>query len=100
MNCWLDFDYWLILMGFRYLAFSLPILSLIGVSIGVGIVSGNLLSSVSRNPSCIDTLIRWAFIGFSLVETSGFIGIMLSFLLIYALCNNKKDTDNMLSTKL
>jgi hypothetical protein len=30
-------------------------------------------------------LIRWAFIGFSLVEVSGFIGLVYSFLLLYAL---------------
>lgn len=76
----------MILMGFKYLASSIPLIILGGVAIGVGLTFSFLIAAISRNPSLSDSLIRWAFIGFSLVEVSGFIGIIFSFLLLYALC--------------
>ena len=72
-------------MGFRYLASSIPIICLTGVAIGVGLVFAFLVFSISRNPSITNYLIRWAFIGFSLVEVSGFIGLVYSFSLLFAL---------------
>jgi hypothetical protein len=39
-----------------------------------------LLLGLSKNPLVSNLLIRWAFIGFSLVEVSGFIGLVFSFL--------------------
>ena len=75
----------IILMGFRYLASSIPIICLTGVAIGVGLIFAFLVFSISRNPSISNSLIRWSFIGFSLVEVSGFIGLVYSFLLLYAL---------------
>ena len=71
-------------MGFRYLASSLPIICLTGVAIGVGLIFAFLVFSISRNPSISNNLIRWSFIGFSLVEVSGFIGLVYSFLILYA----------------
>jgi F0F1-type ATP synthase membrane subunit c/vacuolar-type H+-ATPase subunit K len=75
----------MILIGFRYLASSIPLISLAGVAIGVGFIFAFLLFSISRNPSLSNIFIRWSFIGFSLVEVSGFIGLIYSFLLLYAL---------------
>ena len=73
----------MILLGLRYLSCSIPLISLVGVAIGVGLVFSFLLYSISRNPGISEVLIRWAFIGFSLIEVSGFIGIIFSFLLLY-----------------
>jgi F-type H+-transporting ATPase subunit c len=75
----------MILLGFRYLASSIPLVSLAGVGVGVGMIFSFLLFSISRNPVLSNTLIRWSFIGFSLVEVSGFIGLVFAFLLLYAL---------------
>lgn len=47
-----------ILMGFRYLASSIPIISLAGVAIGVGLIFAFLVFSISRNPSISNALIR------------------------------------------
>ena len=77
----------MILIGFRYLASSVPIICLTGVAIGVGVIFSSLILGISRNPSTVNTLIRWSFIAFSLCEVSGFIGIVFSFLLLYALIN-------------
>ncbi len=80
----------MILIGFRYLASSIPLISLAGVAIGVGLIFAFLLFSISRNPALSNIFIRWSFIGFSLVEVSGFIGLIYSFLLLYALFFNLK----------
>lgn len=71
-------------MGLRYLASSIPLIASAGVAIGVGIIFAFPVFSICRNPTISNTLIRWAFIGFSLVEVSGFIGPVYSFLLLYA----------------
>ena len=78
----------IILLGFRYLASSIPLISLTGVAVGVGIIFASLVFSISRNPTISNILIRWSFIGFSLVEVSGFIGLVYAFLIIYALVTN------------
>ena len=74
----------IILLGFRYLASSIPLVSLAGVAIGVGLILSLLIFSISRNPIIANILIRWAFIGSSLVEVSGSIGLVYSFLILYA----------------
>jgi F-type H+-transporting ATPase subunit c len=79
------YDFVMILLGFRYLASSIPLVSLAGVGVGVGLIFSFLLLSISRNPVLSNTLIRWSFIGFSLVEVSGFIGLIFAFLILYAL---------------
>lgn len=74
----------MILLGFRYPASSIPSISPAGVAVGVGIIFASLVFSISRNPTISHTLIRWSFIGFSLVEVPGFIGLVYSFLILYA----------------
>ena len=74
----------IILLGFRYLSSSIPLISLAGVAIGVGLIFSILIFAICRNPIISNVLIRWAFIGFSLVEVSGFIGLVYSFLILYA----------------
>jgi F-type H+-transporting ATPase subunit c len=76
--------FYTILLGFRYLASSIPIISLAGVAIGVGLIFSGLIFAICRNPVISNILIRWASIGFSLVEISGFIGLVYSFLILYA----------------
>ena len=49
---------WMILLGFRYLASSIPLICLAGVAIGVGIIFGFLVLSICRNPSISNTLVR------------------------------------------
>ena len=75
----------IILSGFRLIASSIPLFSLVGVAVGVGIIFGSLLYSLCRNYGISSSLIRWAFIGFSLVEVSGFIGLVFCFMFMYAL---------------
>jgi F0F1-type ATP synthase membrane subunit c/vacuolar-type H+-ATPase subunit K len=78
----------IILLGFRYLASSIPLISLAGVAIGVGLIFSILIFAICRNPVISNVLIRWAFIGFSLVEVSGSIGSVYSLLIPYAFLYN------------
>ena len=73
----------LLLMGFKLMAGAVASCALIGVAVGVGIIYGSLLISIGRNPSQRDELLRYAFIGFSLVEVSGLIGLVISLLLLF-----------------
>ena len=55
----------------------------IGVAIGVGLVFASLVYSIARNPAQKNELLRYAFIGFSLVEASGMIGLVFGFVLLF-----------------
>ena len=79
----------MILMGLRYLASSIPLIALAGVAIGVGIIFAFLVLSLENNPTAFHNrcVIGIAF-GFNLAEASGFIYIVYSFLLLYALNGN------------
>ena len=70
-------------MGFKLMAGAIANCAFLGVAVGVGIIYGSLLISIGRNPSQRDELIRYAFIGFSLVEASGLIGLVISLLLLF-----------------
>jgi F0F1-type ATP synthase membrane subunit c/vacuolar-type H+-ATPase subunit K len=48
----------MILLGFRYLASSIPIICFAGVAFGVGLVFASLILSLSRNPSILNSLVR------------------------------------------
>jgi F0F1-type ATP synthase membrane subunit c/vacuolar-type H+-ATPase subunit K len=50
--------YSMILLGFRYLASSIPIICFAGVAFGVGLVFASLILSLSRNPSILNSLVR------------------------------------------
>ena len=80
----------MILLGFRYLASSIPSISLAGVAIGVGLIFSILIFPICRNPIISNVLIRRAFIGSSLVEVLGSIGSVYSLLIPYAFywCNS------------
>merc|ERR1712035_250850 len=69
--------------AFKLMAGAVASCALIGVAVGVGIIYGSLLISIGRNPSQRDELLRYAFIGFSLVEVSGLIGLVISLLLLF-----------------
>ena len=63
----------------------LVIIAAAGAAIGVGLIFASLVYSISRNPSRRDELFRVALLGFSLVEASGLIGLVMSFLLLFGI---------------
>ena len=57
-------------MGFKLIAGAIASSAFIGVAIGVGLTYGSLVVSIGRNPSQRDELLRYSFIGFSLVKNT------------------------------
>ena len=90
-----DKDGILLLMGFKLMAGAVASCALIGVAVGVGIIYGSLLISIGRNPSQRDELLRYAFIGFSLVEVSGLIGLVISLLLLFGFDSIDRTIDHV-----
>ncbi len=73
------------LIGFKLVAGAIASNAFTGVAIGVGLIFASLVYSISRNPSRRDELFRVALLGFSLVEASGLIGLVMSFLLLFGI---------------
>ena len=79
------YDNIIIVIGFKLVAGAIASNAFTGVAIGVGFIFASLVYSISRNPSQRDELLRFSFIGFSLVEASGLIGLVMSFVLLFGL---------------
>tara|TARA_B000000565_G_C23735739_1_gene358991 strand:- start:142 stop:300 length:159 start_codon:yes stop_codon:yes gene_type:complete len=48
----------IILLGFKYLASSIPSIVFAGVGVGVGLILAMLLNSMARNPLISNNLVR------------------------------------------
>ena len=75
----------MLVIGFKLVAGAIASNAFTGVAIGVGFIFASLVYSISRNPSQRDELLRFSFIGFSLVEASGLIGLVMSFVLLFGI---------------
>ena len=73
----------MLILGFKLVASAISCSAFIGVGIGVGLIFASLVHSISRNPSQQHELTRYSFIGFSLVEAAGLIGLVMSFVLLF-----------------
>lgn len=73
----------ILVLGFKLLAGALASCAFIGVAVGVGLIFASLVYSIARNPSQREELLRYSFIGFSLVEASGLIGLVMGFVLLF-----------------
>jgi F-type H+-transporting ATPase subunit c len=62
----------------------LAVIGLAGAGIGVGIVFGSLVISLSRNPELQDSLFKFAMLGFALTEAVGLLALMMSFLILFS----------------
>ena len=67
---------------FKQIGAGLATIALAGVGIGIGIIFGNLLDSISRNPSIAKMLFNYAILGFALTEAIALFTIMIVFLLM------------------
>jgi len=56
---------------------------LAGAGIGIGIIFGSLINSISRNPSLSNQLFRTAILGFALTEAIALFSLMISFLILF-----------------
>jgi F-type H+-transporting ATPase subunit c len=71
------------LEGSKMLGAGLATIGLVGAGMGVGVVFGSLITSVSRNPSLKAELFRYAILGFALTEAVGLLALMMAFLILF-----------------
>lgn len=55
-----------------------------GAGIGIGVLFGALLISISRNPEMEDKFLKYLFLGFALTEAMGLLAVMMAFLILYS----------------
>lgn len=71
------------LQSAKYIGAGLATISLAGSGVGIGIVFGSLLVSVSKNPKMTKQLFSYAILGFALTEAIALFGLMMSFLILF-----------------
>lgn len=68
----------------KMMAAGLSTISLAGSGVGIGIVFAALMLSVARNPFVTKQVFAYAILGFALSEAIALLGLMMSFLLLFA----------------
>ena len=71
------------LLEFKMLGAGIATIALAGVGVGIGIIFGNLLNAVSRNPGIAKFLFNYAILGFALTEAIALFAIMIVFLILF-----------------
>lgn len=69
----------------KLLGSGLATISIAGAGIGIGTLFGSLLNAIARNPSLEQTLFGYALLGFALTEAIALFGLMVVFLILFAL---------------
>jgi len=62
----------------------LATVGLAGAGVGVGIVFGSLVFSLSRNPGEQARLFKFSMLGFALTEAVGLLALMMAFLILFS----------------
>ena len=62
----------------------LATIGLAGAGVGVGVVFGSLVFSLSRNPSEEPRLFKYAMLGFALTEAVGLLALMMAFSILFS----------------
>lgn len=70
-------------MWFKYLGAGLATISLAGAGVGIGVIFGSLLLSLSSDRTNEKLLFNYALIGFALTESIALFGLMMAFILLY-----------------
>jgi F0F1-type ATP synthase membrane subunit c/vacuolar-type H+-ATPase subunit K len=60
----------------------LAILSLLGVGIGLGMIFSNLITSIARNPSAKDDVMKVGLIGFALTESIALLAFVTALIIL------------------
>ncbi len=68
--------------GLNLIATALAIgLAAIGPGIGIGIIVGNALQAMSRNPEMENTVVNYMFIGIAFTEALAIFGLVIAFMI-------------------
>ena len=73
-----------LIMSSRLIGAGMATIGIIGAGIGIGVLFGALLVSLSRNPFMEDKFLRYLFLGFALTEAMGLLAVMMAFLILYS----------------
>lgn len=68
----------------KYIGAGLATIGIVGAGVGIGILFGLFISSLSRNPVLEDILTKYLFLGFALTEAMGLLALMMAFLILYS----------------
>lgn len=71
------------IVEFKMIGGGLATIALAGVGNGIGIIFGNLVTAVSRNPNVAKELFNYAILGFALTEAIALFTIMIVFLILF-----------------
>jgi F-type H+-transporting ATPase subunit c len=71
------------LAEFKVVGAGFATIALAGVGNGIGIIFGNLLNAVSRNPNMNKVLFNYAILGFALTEAISLFTVMIVFLILF-----------------
>jgi len=71
------------LLAAKLIGAGLATISLAGSGVGIGVVFGSLLVSLSRNPSLDKQLFAYAILGFALTEAIALFGLMITFIILF-----------------
>jgi len=72
-------------MAARFIAAGLATISISGAGIGIGIVFSGFLTAYAKNPDHENKLFTYALLGFALTEAIALFGLMIAFLILFAL---------------
>lgn len=72
-----------IITASKMIGSGLATIGLVGAGVGVGVVFGSLLLSLSRNPQLEKQLFSYAVLGFALTEAVGLLALMMAFLILF-----------------
>lgn len=73
-----------IITAAKFIGAGLATTGVIGAGVGIGLVFGNLLTAISRNPVKEPRLMQLVLLGFALTEAMGLLAIMMAFLILYS----------------
>jgi len=59
-------------------------ISLVGSGVGIGFVFGSLIQAFAKNPRLKEEMFKMAVLGFALTEAIGLLGLMVTFLILFA----------------
>jgi F0F1-type ATP synthase membrane subunit c/vacuolar-type H+-ATPase subunit K len=68
----------------QLIAAGLAVVAVLGPGIGLGILFGNVINAIGRNPSAADTVKGTALIYFALIEALALFALGMAFFFIYA----------------
>ena len=73
----------MLLQSAQKIGAGLSTFGLTGAGVGIGVIFGALIVSVSRNPSIGKELFRIAILGFALTEAIALFSLMFAFLILF-----------------